>query len=490
MIRSGRICDSQAAAGASRPWSWARTRRTPRAPWSRVPSAACCHSARNSRNRAALTGADSRRSPARVNRWIRASTRRWHHSTGPPAAAGVPKRPCSTAPSASRRPRAAATLSSGSASPPARAAAVAGPEQSITPRRTAATAPARVSGTVAGSAAGAGAGASGHTAWASASRSTPTQRRASPTPNAAARPADSSSRNHPDHSGRSRMAPRVSRASCNSSASRTVGAASAAALRIASGSRTASGSSAGGSALRIRTARARRSSSGAGSRKAKGLAFRISAANGDGSVVSTASVRTAPLPMSSSSFPRLSRSIASRRQSEIASSTSGCFGIRTSPARFSAQAAWSGNTAASRSSASIRWMGGGTRPPLRRLGTASAREAVQRQRTPNSGTPRSACVSTGSSVCGLRNRNTEASGKEWRSVSEMTMPSSVAAACSSRLKERQKRFRSARPQARLIRLPKGAWRTSCIPPESSKNRSATTVRRPGSAPRAARPAAR
>ena len=38
---------------------------------------------------------------------------------------------------------------------------------------------------------------------------------------------------------------------------------------------------------------------------------------------------------------------------------------------------------------------------------------------------------------------------------EITMASSVAAACSSKLKERQKRLRSAKPQARLIRLPKG-----------------------------------
>ena len=194
--------------------------------------------------------------------------------------------------------------------------------------------------------------------------------------------------------------------------------------------------------------------------------------------------------MSSRSFRRPSRSNASWRQSAIASSTSGCFGIRTSPARFSAQAAWSGKTAASRSSVSIRWMGGGTRLPDRRRGTASARDAAQRQRTKNRGTPSTAWVSTGSRVAGLRNENTDSSGNECRSVREMTMPSSVAAAWSSRLKDRQKRLRSASPQARLIRLPKGAWITSCIPPDSSKNRSATTVRWLGMAPSAARPAAR
>ena len=48
----------------------------------------------------------------------------------------------------------------------------------------------------------------------------------------------------------------------------------------------------------------------------------------------------------------------------MVSLTSGWSGMRTSPARFSGQAAWSGKTAAIRSSARMRWMGGGTlRPP-------------------------------------------------------------------------------------------------------------------------------
>src|SRR5207249_1936503 len=46
------------------------------------------------------------------------------------------------------------------------------------------------------------------------------------------------------------------------------------------------------------------------------------------------------------------------------------------------------------------------------------------------------------------------------------MPSSVAAACSSKLKPWQNFLRSARPQARLMRLPKGACSTSCMPPDS------------------------
>ena len=55
------------------------------------------------------------------------------------------------------------------------------------------------------------------------------------------------------------------------------------------------------------------------------------------------------------------------------------------------------------------------------------------------------------------------------------MLSSVAAACSSKLNLRQKRLRSASPQARLMRLPKGEWITSCMPPASSKKRSSTIV---------------
>src|SRR5262249_53514413 len=55
-------------------------------------------------------------------------------------------------------------------------------------------------------------------------------------------------------------------------------------------------------------------------------------------------------------------------------------------------------------------------------------------------------------------------------------------ACSSKLNERQKRFRSAKPHARLTRLPKGACKTSCIPPDSSKKRSITSVCCEGIAP--------
>ncbi len=132
-------------------------------------------------------------------------------------------------------------------------------------------------------------------------------------------------------------------------------------------------------------------------------------------------------------------------------------------------------------------MGSGTFLPPRNRTSASERPASQRQRTPNIGAARAACSSTSRAVAGCRNRNTSASGKLCCSASEMLMPSSVAAACSSKLKERQKRLRSARPQALLIRAPNGAWMTSCMPPPSSKNRSATTVCCVGTAPSTARP---
>src|ERR1700681_3614666 len=69
----------------------------------------------------------------------------------------------------------------------------------------------------------------------------------------------------------------------------------------------------------------------------------------------------------------------------------------------------------------------------------------------------------------------------------MFNPLSVAAACNSKLKPTQNRFLSDNPQALLILPPNGAWITNCIPPLSSKNRSAITVACVGTAPNTARP---
>ncbi len=128
-------------------------------------------------------------------------------------------------------------------------------------------------------------------------------------------------------------------------------------------------------------------------------------------------------------------------------------------------------------------------PPCRRS-TASERVTFQRQRISNIGASSSACTRISSTVCDDRNWNTVSSGKLCGCPSEITMPSSVAAACSSKSKLRQKRLRSARPQARLMRPPSGEWMTSCMPPPSSKKRSAIRRLVVGSAPSAERAAPR
>src|ERR1019366_8384259 len=127
-------------------------------------------------------------------------------------------------------------------------------------------------------------------------------------------------------------------------------------------------------------------------------------------------------------------------------------------------------------------MGGGTFVPPRNRSIVSARLAFQRHRAPNIGAVSRASRRTSSTVSECRNSNTVSSGNACCSLSEITIPLSVAAACSSKLKVRQNRLRSASPHARLMREPNGACRISCIPPDSSKNRSATTVSTDGSAP--------
>src|SRR6266480_3893073 len=123
----------------------------------------------------------------------------------------------------------------------------------------------------------------------------------------------------------------------------------------------------------------------------------------------------------------------------------------------------------------MRCNGAASFEPPRKRGTASERVAFHRQRIVNIGASSSACTSKSRTVLELRYRNTSSSGNECCVPSEIIIASSVAAACSSKLNERQKRFRNAKPQARLIRLPKGACKTNCMPPDSSKKRSSTSV---------------
>ncbi len=65
--------------------------------------------------------------------------------------------------------------------------------------------------------------------------------------------------------------------------------------------------------------------------------------------------------------------------------------MSTGPVALSWQAAAWGNTAASRSSDSMRWMGGGLRRPPRKRSTISDRLRFQRQRAWNMGESRMAC---------------------------------------------------------------------------------------------------
>ena len=73
-------------------------------------------------------------------------------------------------------------------------------------------------------------------------------------------------------------------------------------------------------------------------------------------------------------------------------------GSRASPAMFSAQAIWSGNTAAIRSSARMRCSGAGTFLPPRKRGSASDVPAFQRQRAANIGASSSAWTRTSRTV--------------------------------------------------------------------------------------------
>src|SRR6266403_5689124 len=131
---------------------------------------------------------------------------------------------------------------------------------------------------------------------------------------------------------------------------------------------------------------------------------------------------------------------------------------------------------------------GGTFLPPRKRRSASERPASQRQRVVKSGEGRTACSRTERTELGWRKWKTSPRGKLCCSLKEIFKPLSVAAACSSKLKERQKRLRSASPQALLMRAPKGAWMINCMPPLSSKKRSAMTVFCVGMVPRIARPA--
>ena len=103
----------------------------------------------------------------------------------------------------------------------------------------------------------------------------------------------------------------------------------------------------------------------------------------------------------------------------------------------------------------------------------------------NIGVGSTAWIRVSRTVAGERKPSTSSRGKECCGPSDSTTASSLAAACSSKSKVRQKRLRSARPRPRLTLAPRGEWTTSCMPPVSSKKRSTTKRSVVGSAPSSA-----
>ena len=103
----------------------------------------------------------------------------------------------------------------------------------------------------------------------------------------------------------------------------------------------------------------------------------------------------------------------------------------------------------------MRWIATGTFLPPLCLGRASARVAFQRQRLANMGDWSADWSMSFLSEARRAKPKIDSSGKLCCEESESTMPSSVAAAWSSKSKVRQKRFLSVWPHARLMRPPKG-----------------------------------
>lgn len=164
---------------------------------------------------------------------------------------------------------------------------------------------------------------------------------------------------------------------------------------------------------------------------------------------------TRPVSMPSSSAVNPSMSSPSVRVSCIVCRTIGWSGTSIGPLTFSWQAAACGNSAAMRSSDSMRWIGGGLRRPPRQRSTTSDRLRFQRHRLWNigDGGDSTACWRTSRTVRELRKRGTSARGKLWCGPSDSTTASSLAAACSSKSNDTQNRLRSASPSARLTRPP-------------------------------------
>ena len=129
--------------------------------------------------------------------------------------------------------------------------------------------------------------------------------------------------------------------------------------------------------------------------------MRISWESGEGSTVSQTCTAIVPAPISRISVSSASTSIASCRQSCSVWRTSGWSGSSIGPPAFSWHWASAGNTAAIRSSASMRWSAGGVFLPPRMRSTASARPRFQRQRAFHMGESSAACASASRAPAGV-----------------------------------------------------------------------------------------
>ncbi len=98
----------------------------------------------------------------------------------------------------------------------------------------------------------------------------------------------------------------------------------------------------------------------------------------------------------------------------------------------------------------------GRRFPPRWRGKTNARFKFQRQRAASIGWGRTAWVNTSAASFDRSIDETLVRGKLCWGPRESTTVSSSAAACSSKSNDTQKRLRSARPRARLMRPPNGA----------------------------------
>ena len=176
--------------------------------------------------------------------------------------------------------------------------------------------------------------------------------------------------------------------------------------------------------------------------------------------------------------------------SSIVWRTSRWSGITTGPVTFSWQAAAWGNTAAMRSSASMRWIGGGLRRPPWKRSTSRDRLRFQRQRAWNIGDGEQDRV-----LQHVAHRLGEVAGhlvEREAVVGPERQDDGVVGGRRLELEVERDAELLAQRQAEPPVDPaaEGECTTSCMPPVSSKKRSTTRSVPVGMTPSTARPTAR